>query len=929
MKATRMIAGYIGILIAALLFVTHADGADKAFSANLQSYSSAPAGAYINLVLVNAGADAQGRSNICVKPSGVVAVKQQILPTKSDGTVTATITPRGDISCGGVTGTTQYRVEIRQKAGSIADPSKDPLIAANLYAIDADFVLDPTAQPVSPAPTTSSIDFTTYLQTRPFRLLALANFPTSCTAGKDRIQRSDPDAAGQVDYVCNAAGNGWDLVGDGGGGGGSTPDATTLVKGKVKLAGDLAGTADLPTVPGLAAKEATANKGTANGYAPLDGTSKVPIANLPTGTSGSTVAIGNDSRITGAEQAANKNQANGYAPLDGTSKVPIANLPTGTSGSTVAIGNDSRITGAEQSANKNQANGYAGLNVSSKLAASQLPAPTAAALGGVKGDGSSLTCGSGLVQNGYNADGSISCVTDQTGAPGGGITSLNGSTQASQSFVNGTNIAVSTNTGTGAHTVGITGTIAPANGGLGSSTVPGAGKVPIGDGLGNYVPGDPLVQGLTAHDAPGSSTNPVAIGGFASAAAPTNVSADGDIVNGWFLRNGAQAMVLTAGGALIPGDATNGLKVQVATMPTTTVVGGFADNAAFTPGTTGVSPMAAEVDDTGTTNASENSAGAVRMTPARSLHVTLRDGSGVSQQGQRTSANSIPVVISSDQSAVSVSASSLPLPTGAATAAKQPALGTAGSASTDVVTIQGIASMTAVKVDGSAVTQPVSAASLPLPSGASTSAKQPALGTAGSASSDVITIQGIASMTAVKVDGSAVTQPVSAASLPLPSGAATAANQTATQPRNIAQVGGNSVTTTDNGTQATAPVGTASSTAAVSECIVASAASTNATSCKGSAGNLYGYEIYNSTTSAYYLRLYNTSTAPTCSSATGFIRAIPIPPAGSAGQVNGAISNQQFPTNYGTGIGFCITGGSSSTDNTSAATGLFVTLRYK
>lgn len=55
----------------------------------------------------------------------------------------------------------------------------------------------------------------------------------------------------------------------------------------------------------------------------------------------------------------------------------------------------------------------------------------------------------------------------------------------------------------------------------------------------------------------------------------------------------------------------------------------------------------------------------------------------------------------------------------------------------------------------------VSAASLPLPSGAATSAKQPALGTAGTASTDVLTVQGIASMTALKVDGSAVTQPVS------------------------------------------------------------------------------------------------------------------------------------------------------------------------
>lgn len=171
-----------------------------------------------------------------------------------------------------------------------------------------------------------------------------------------------------------------------------------------------------------------------------------------------------------------------------------------------------------------------------------------------------------------------------------------------------------------------------------------------------------------------------------------------------------------------------------------------------------------------------------------------------------------------------VSAASLPLPTGASTAAKQPALGTAGAASSDVITVQGVTSMTALKVDGSGVTQPVSgtvtanvgtgtmtvagtvtadagtgtfavsAASLPLPSGAATSAKQPLLGTAGTAASDVLTVQGIASMTALKVDGSAVTQPVSgtvtanagsgtmavsAASLPLPTGASTSAKQAA------------------------------------------------------------------------------------------------------------------------------------------------------
>lgn len=100
------------------------------------------------------------------------------------------------------------------------------------------------------------------------------------------------------------------------------------------------------------------------------------------------------------------------------------------------------------------------------------------------------------------------------------------------------------------------------------------------------------------------------------------------------------------------------------------------------------------------------------------------------------------------------------LPTGAATAAKQPALGTAGTASADVITVQGIASMTALKVDGSAVTQPVSASSLPLPTGASTAAKQPALGTAGTASADVITVQGITSMTPLLVNASGNAVPV-------------------------------------------------------------------------------------------------------------------------------------------------------------------------
>lgn len=94
---------------------------------------------------------------------------------------------------------------------------------------------------------------------------------------------------------------------------------------------------------------------------------------------------------------------------------------------------------------------------------------------------------------------------------------------------------------------------------------------------------------------------------------------------------------------------------------------------------------------------------------------------------------------------------------------------------------------TAVKVDGSAATQPVSAATLPLPTGAATSAKQPALGTAGSASSDVITIQGAASMTKLLVTPD------------LPTGAATATNQTGgSQKTQIVDGSGNVIGATSN-----------------------------------------------------------------------------------------------------------------------------------
>lgn len=81
-------------------------------------------------------------------------------------------------------------------------------------------------------------------------------------------------------------------------------------------------------------------------------------------------------------------------------------------------------------------------------------------------------------------------------------------------------------------------------------------------------------------------------------------------------------------------------------------------------------------------------------------YVTASAGLPVAQQGTWT-----VELGATDNAVLDAIAASVAL---GSTAAKQPALGTAGTPSTDVLTVQGHASMTALKVDGSAVTQPVS-----------------------------------------------------------------------------------------------------------------------------------------------------------------------------------------------------------------------------
>lgn len=98
-----------------------------------------------------------------------------------------------------------------------------------------------------------------------------------------------------------------------------------------------------------------------------------------------------------------------------------------------------------------------------------------------------------------------------------------------------------------------------------------------------------------------------------------------------------------------------------------------------------------------------------------------------------------------------------------------------------------------------------------------------------------------------------------------------------------------------------------------------STASNNSTNIKASAGQVYSITVVNVTAALKYIRLYNTSSAPTCTSGTGVVFYSPIP--GSTTNPVPLTFSMAVGRSFSTGIGFCITGGSGVTDNTSTAAG--------
>jgi hypothetical protein len=75
------------------------------------------------------------------------------------------------------------------------------------------------------------------------------------------------------------------------------PDANSITKGKIQLAGDLGGTAAAPTVPGLTLKLDANQKGVANGVASLNASGIIPSSQLPPVTVSSTTVVGSDAAM--------------------------------------------------------------------------------------------------------------------------------------------------------------------------------------------------------------------------------------------------------------------------------------------------------------------------------------------------------------------------------------------------------------------------------------------------------------------------------------------------------------------------------------------------------------------------------------------------------------------------------------------------------
>lgn len=493
----------LGVLVVVAALAVQTFAARVPFTAKVQQFTGGATRAYVSVVLKSC-TDASG--NAVIARAAGYTPPETVLPTQNfpadaAGQVTTTVIPNADLTCGITTGQSHYQVEVW--AGSPTDAVCSGTqttgcrkrVFYDQYQISGSFELA-TAAPFNGTATPATPN-------------AVLTNPAGSQTIVQPVGSTLAVQGGTVDLSQTTC------IGCGTGGGGSS---TTLKTNGVNNASQ--STLNLQSGAGTTAS----NPSGANVQVDVN-----------YGTSANTAAQGNDSRITGAAQKASNlgdladaaasrsnlglgtaatknvpasgNAAAGEAVLGSDTRLSDARTPTAHASTHVSAGSDpltlteSQITNLgtdlaakEASANKNQANGYAGLNGSSKLTASQLPLPGASSLGGVQ----AKTCLSTDKISAIGTDGIPVCTADQTGAAGGGITTLNGSTQASQSFVDGAGVHVSTNTGTGAHTIALNFTFTtetPSGTVNGSNATFTLANAPVAGSLNLFINGFRLTQG--------------------------------------------------------------------------------------------------------------------------------------------------------------------------------------------------------------------------------------------------------------------------------------------------------------------------------------------------------------------------------------------------------------------------------------------------
>lgn len=142
------------------------------------------------------------------------------------------------------------------------------------------------------------------------------------------------------------------------------------------------------------------------------------------------------------------------------------------------------------------------------------------------------------------------------------------------------------------------------------------------------------------------------------------------------------------------------IKLAIGVADDSTMIG-HAEDAAHTSGDGGVLALAVRKDTAAQTAGTDGDYCALVCDSTGKLHVNVGNTVSVSNSGtfavQAVCTNAGTFAVQAAQSGtwnITNVSGTISLPTGAATAAKQPALGTAGTASSDVITVQGITSMT-------------------------------------------------------------------------------------------------------------------------------------------------------------------------------------------------------------------------------------------